>query len=211
MELSCRMLEARNLECIRGDHRLFSDLSFTLDAGELLHVCGSNGSGKTSLLRIVCGLYIPDNGEVNWRRKNIRKLREEYFRELTYVGHLNGIKDDLSGLENLRIGCKLAQTEASEHDIKEALLRMGLERREDLPAKFLSQGQKRRVALARLFLSKAVLWVLDEPFTALDTKAIELLRLLIGKHLQGGGIVILTSHQTVAIDAGSLNQINLDS
>lgn len=190
---------------------MFSKLSFSLNSGELLHVRGSNGSGKTSLLRIICGLFTPAEGEVKWNSKNIRELREEYFHELTYLGHLNGIKDELSGIENLGVLSKLAGLDISEDEILDALYRLGLRGREDLPTKFLSQGQKRRVALSRLLLSKTSLWVLDEPFTALDVAAVDLLKSLISEHLEKGGMVILTTHQDVEIKAGSARHISLDS
>ncbi|NOX43043.1 MAG: cytochrome c biogenesis heme-transporting ATPase CcmA [Gammaproteobacteria bacterium] len=206
------MLEARNLECTRGDHVLFNNLSFTLSAGELVHLRGSNGSGKTSLLRILCGLFMPTNGEVMWGKENINDLREEYYQEISYFGHLNAIKDELTGIENLKISSKLADIELSEQQALESLEKMGLYGREDLPTKFLSQGQKRRVALARLLFSEAKAWILDEPFTALDVAAVDLLQGLITKHLENGGMVILTTHQDVALTLGNkARQINLDS
>lgn len=206
------MLEARNLECTRGDHVLFSNLSFSLEAGELVHLRGSNGSGKTSLLRILCGLFMPTEGEVTWEKQNINELREEYFKELSYFGHLNAIKDELSGIENLKIAGKLVGIEVSEDEIVDSLGKMGLQGREDLATKFLSQGQKRRVALARLLFSQTKLWILDEPFTALDVAAVDLLQGLISKHIEKGGLVILTTHQDVGITAeDKARQLNLDS
>jgi len=206
------MLEARNLECTRGDHVLFSNLDFSLEAGELVHLRGSNGSGKTSLLRTLCGLFMPTEGEVLWKNQNINELREEYFKELSYFGHLNAIKDELTGIENLKIDSKLVGVDVSEDDIVDALEQMGLQGREDLPTKFLSQGQKRRVALARLLFSQTKLWILDEPFTALDVAAVDFLQSLISKHIEKGGLVILTTHQDVSITADkNARQLNLDS
>lgn len=205
------MLEARNLECTRGDHVLFSNLDFSLEAGELVHLRGSNGSGKTSLLRTLCGLFMPTEGEVLWKSQDINELREEYFKELSYFGHLNAIKDELTGIENLKIDSKLVGVDVSEDDIVDALGKMGLQGREDLPTKFLSQGQKRRVALARLLFSQTKLWILDEPFTALDVAAVDFLQSLISQHIEKGGLVILTTHQDVSITADeSARQINLD-
>ncbi len=206
------MLEARNLECTRGDHVLFRNLGFSVSAGELVYLRGSNGSGKTSLLRILCGLFMPTEGEVFWENENISELREEYYQELSYFGHLNAIKDELTGIENLRISSKLAGIELSEARALESLEKMGLMGREDLPTRFLSQGQKRRVALARLLVSETKLWILDEPFSALDVAAVELLQGLIRTHLENGGMVILTTHQDVALTTGKqARQINLDS
>ncbi|WP_455206159.1 cytochrome c biogenesis heme-transporting ATPase CcmA [Kaarinaea lacus] len=205
------MLEVRNLECVRGDHRLFVGLNFTLQAGELLHLRGSNGSGKTSLLRTICGLMVAADGDILWQDQNIRTLREDYFNRLIYLGHLGGIKGDLTAFENLRLACKLAGYQPDEDRILDALAKMGLAGREDLPTRVLSAGQKRRVALARLFVNDALLWVLDEPFNALDVAAVGLLKDLIAEHVKAGGIVILTTHQEVEIDTGTIRHINLDS
>ena len=205
------MLEVRELECVRGDHRLFKGLNFTLQSGELLHLRGKNGSGKTSLLRTICGLTTPADGEVLWKGENIRSLRDDFNRGLTYLGHLNGIKGELSALENLQVSCSLSGKKIPENRILDALQHIGLGRREDLPTKVLSQGQKRRVALARLLITQSILWVLDEPFTALDVHAVELLKGLIAKHIKAGGMAILTTHQYVEIDAGVLKEIDLSA
>jgi heme exporter protein A len=205
------MLEVRDLECVRGDHRLFSGLNFTLQGGELMRLHGANGSGKTSLLRTVCGLLEPVAGEVLWQGGNIRAQRDEFNAVLTYLGHHNGVKAELTGFENLRISNALGGNEVSDERIYDALERIGLGGREDLPTQVLSQGQKRRVALARLLLSEAKLWVLDEPFTALDVGAVEMLSGLIGGHLQKGNTVIFTTHQEVEIRAEVRREINLDA
>ncbi|OGT22181.1 MAG: heme ABC transporter ATP-binding protein CcmA [Gammaproteobacteria bacterium RBG_16_57_12] len=202
------MLEIHNLECVRGDHRLFSALNFVVSPGELLHVKGPNGSGKTTLLRTLCGLSQPSQGKVLWRGEAIDALADEYYRELTYIGHLNGVKDELTAVETLYFAAKLSQQEADEDAIYEALRRIGLRGREELPAKVLSQGQKRRVALARLLLNTTRLWVLDEPYTALDVAAIGLLQEVIAGHLNSGGMVVLTTHQDVEIE-GVVRQLNL--
>ncbi len=205
------MLEVRNLECVRGDHRLFVGLNFTLQAGELLHLRGSNGSGKTSLLRTICGLMTPATGEVLWHGENIRSHREEFNSGLTYIGHQGGIKDDLTALENLQLYCRLFGVDVTEERILDALEQIGLGGREDLPSKVLSQGQKRRVALARLLIHSTKLWVLDEPFNALDVGAVSLLRDLVSKHLEKGGLAVLTTHQLIDFDTSSLHEVNLDS
>lgn len=205
------MLEVRELECVRGDHRLFKGLNFTLQPGELLHLRGTNGAGKTSLLRTLCGLTTPADGEVLWKGENIRSLRDDFNRGLTYLGHLNGIKGELSALENLQVSSSLTGFRVSENQVLDALQLIGLGGREDLPTKVLSQGQKRRVALARLLITRTTLWVLDEPFTALDVHAVELLKGLIAKHIRAGGMAILTTHQHVEIDVGVLKEIDLSA
>ncbi len=193
------MLEVSNLACARGDHRLFTGLSFSLAAGELLQVQGENGSGKTSLLRTLCGFIVPEAGEVRWQGNDIRKLAEVYFDQLIYLGHLNAVKDELTALENLRVNSGLAGRAIDDPEAIAALRRLGLRGKELLPAKVLSQGQRRRVALARLVVSKAPLWVLDEPLTALDTGAVGLMQALIGEHLSRGGMAIFTTHQPLQV------------
>jgi heme exporter protein A len=205
------MLEVSHLEAVRGDRRLFTELSFSMQAGELLYVNGPNGAGKSTLLRMLCGLVMPTAGEVLWNGATIRSLGDEYHKELLFHGHLSAIKAELSGLENLRISTALSGQEVTEADALGALDRMGLRGFEDLPAKVLSQGQKYRVALARLLLSKASLWILDEPFTALDKASVELLKSIFSGHLVNQGIIVLTTHQDVAIDAATVKQIKLGS
>ena len=205
------MLEVRELECVRGDHRLFKGLNFTLQQGELLYLRGSNGSGKTSLLRTICGLMAPAEGQVFWNGKDIHSEREEFNRGLTYLGHFNGIKGELSAVENLDYANSLSGIKKSENQILDALERIGLAGREDLPTKVLSQGQKRRVALARLLLTDSKLWILDEPFTALDVHAVELLKDLIVNHVKSDGMAILTTHQAVEIDSSMLRELDLSA
>ena len=203
------MLEISNLACSRGDHRLFSELSFSLDFGQIMQIQGANGSGKTSLLRTLCGFITPDEGDIIWRGENIRELDEEYYAEMMYLGHLNAIKDELSALENLRISAGLSGVELGEKEALEALGRMGLRGRELLPTKVLSQGQRRRVALARLLVSDAKLWVLDEPLTALDVGAVALIQKLIGEHLALQGMVIFTTHQPLEVAGVEMRSLSL--
>ncbi len=203
------MLEISNLACTRGDHLLFSDLSFSLSAGELLQIEGANGSGKTSLLRTLCGFMMPSAGEIFWRGQNIRELDEEYNAEMIYLGHLNGVKDELSALENLRISTALAGCAADDQQVIAALRRMGLRGRETLPVKVLSQGQRRRVALARLLFGHAPLWLLDEPLTALDVGAVGLMQELIAGHLAGNGMVIYTTHQPLEVAGVTARRLSL--
>jgi heme exporter protein A len=189
------MLEAAELECERGGRILFRGLSFALRGGERLRLAGPNGSGKTSLLRILCGLLSPTSGSVSWQGAEIRRLREEYSRQLVYIGHAAALKDDLTAAENLAITCRLAGLAVSSRAIQEALDRFGLPH-DPLPARRLSQGQRRRAALARLALSELLpLWLLDEPFAALDASAIGLVEALIDAYAARGGSVVFTSHQ----------------
>ncbi len=205
-------LEAADLQCTRGERTLFNGLGFALRGGELLRVRGANGSGKTSLLRIACGLLEPTRGEVRWAGENIRRLQEEFWRRLVYVGHANAIKDDLTAAENLHVACTLAGVRAQSAQIGEALRRLGLAGCENLPARVLSQGQRRRVALARLASSGAVpLWILDEPFAALDAAAVEHVQSLIAEHLSRGGAAILTTHLEARIAAAATLRIDLEA
>lgn len=203
-------LEVKNLQCIRGDRELFTDLSFSLEAHQLMMLEGRNGSGKTTLLRALCGLYIADQGEILWHDETIKKQDEAYRCELLYLGHLNAIKADLSVLENLRINTLLAGESVPDSALMDALDTIGLYAFEDFPCSQLSQGQKRRVALARLLVSKATLWILDEPFVALDIAAVELLQSIIAKHVDNGGMVILTTHQEVPLTSGEIKRLSLN-
>ncbi len=203
------LLEIRELECVRGDRQLFSDLSFSLEAGTLLHVHGPNGSGKTTLLRAIAGLVLQESGEILWNGESSGKEKDEFNRELLYLGHHYGLKFELSGYENLKVFANLSGSDISEHEVEAALQRFGLAHCVELPVKVLSQGQKRRVALARLLLQSSKLWILDEPFVALDVAAVELLLEVIKTHVANGGMVILTTHQEVAVEVGSVQHLRL--
>ncbi|MBX3629365.1 MAG: cytochrome c biogenesis heme-transporting ATPase CcmA [Nitrosomonas sp.] len=203
------MLQGINLTCVRGDRRLFKEVNFILEAGGLMQVHGPNGSGKTSLLRMLCGLSHPAMGEITWCGTSIRVLGGEYFANLTYIGHLSGTKDDLTVLENLRISSALAGVRISERQASDALTHMGLNGREFLPAKVLSQGQRRRVALARLLVCKTKLWILDEPLAALDVMAVQLIQELLEQHLAEKGLVVMTTHQEIDVTAVSKVHLRL--
>ncbi len=201
------MLTATGLTCVRGERRLFSGLDLAVGAGEWLHVQGENGAGKTSLLRILAGLAPAEEGEIRWHGEPIRALAEEYRRHLLFLGHHGAVKEDLTPLENLTLAARLDGAPADEAGALQALARFGLRGREDLPVRFLSAGQKRRVLLARLAVRRAKLWILDEPFTALDVKAVDMLSRLIVEHVACGGIVILTSHQSIPLPNGKVLRI----
>ncbi len=203
------MLEVSNLACSRGDHLLFSGLSLTLQSGQIMQVQGENGKGKTSLLRTLCGFILPDEGRITWYGDDVRDLSEEYFASLLYLGHHNAIKDELSALENLQISAGLAGITLDERQAVSTLRRLGLKGRERLPTKVLSQGQRRRVALARLLVGNAKLWVLDEPLTALDVGAVALIQELIGEHLGKHGMVIFTTHQPLVIGDIEISRLSL--
>jgi heme exporter protein A len=163
-------------------------------------------------LRIICGLMLPAHGEVHWHGENIWTLREEYWQDLVYVGHTNALKDDLTPVENLAMGAALAGRAADRQRAHHALDAFDLARCALLPVRVLSQGQRRRVALARLLMSRAVpLWVLDEPFTALDARAVHFMQRLVGEHVAAGGAAILTTHQDVPIDVPVQRRLDLDA
>jgi heme exporter protein A len=203
------MLEAVNLGCVRGDRRLFKGLNFSLAAGELIELRGPNGSGKTSLLRILSGLASPAEGEVRWQGESISALEENYSRAVAYLAHQNGVKDELSALENLRISSGVAGNALSKSEAQQILEKVGLSRQQHLPTRSLSAGQRRRVALGRLLTSKAPLWILDEVLTSLDDAAIKLSRRFIGDHLAQGGLAIIATHQDLDLSAERIQRIEL--
>lgn len=187
-------LEADGLRCRRGGRKLFDGLALRLDAGELVQVEGANGCGKTTLLRVLCGLSTPDAGTVRWGGEDIAEARAAFHAALTWVGHAAAVKRDLTPRENLRAAAALATTPPAT-GVDAALARMGLEAHAGTPLRALSAGQCRRVALARLVLQPTPLWVLDEPFAALDAHGKQLLEGLVAGHCRGGGMVLLTTHQ----------------
>ncbi|OOF49617.1 cytochrome c biogenesis heme-transporting ATPase CcmA [Rodentibacter trehalosifermentans] len=190
-------LSIKNLACRRGERMLFRALLQEFKSGDFVQVEGHNGIGKTSLLRILAGLAQPLEGEVYWDGEPITKQREMYHQHLLYLGHLSGVKPELTAWENLQFYQRISQATTGEEALWAVLEKVGLVGREDLPAAQLSAGQQRRIALARLWLSRTALWILDEPFTAIDKKGVEILTALFDEHTQQGGIVLLTSHQDV--------------
>ncbi len=203
------MLETTALACERGGLRLFAGLAFTVAPGGLLRVRGANGSGKTTLLRTLAGLTRPAAGAVRWRGNPID---EEFRREMLFLGHAPAVKDELTVAENLIFSARLSGLNFSEVNIKNALEQLGIARLADLPARYLSQGQRKRAALARLALSASIpLWLLDEPLAALDSAGIGQVSALCAAHLASGGMLVLTSHQDVAIASAAAQSIELRS
>jgi heme exporter protein A len=204
------MLVAHQLAAARGDRTLFRALNFSVAQGELLEVSGANGSGKTTLLRVLCGLLQPIEGEVRWLAQDIRSLREDFHRDVAYVGHLNGVKDELTPLENLHFDRALRAEPSATAAAAQALSALGLTKQQQrLPSKVLSQGQKRRVALARALYGNAKLWILDEPFAALDAVAIALVAGRMDEHCGSGGLIAFSSHQDVRIACARRHALRL--
>lgn len=194
------MFAAEQLSCIKGRRHLFSDVNFVLQPGQCLHLQGRNGAGKTSLLRIACGLARPESGRVLWNGQPIGQS-EDFHTHLLFLGHALALKDDLCALENLMLHARIGAMALGQEQAMQALATMGLRGREFLPVRALSQGQKRRAALARLLVSTARLWVLDEPIVALDTQAQSAVSEVIAQHAQRGGMALFTSHQPLALGA----------
>ena len=202
-------LEAHALECIRDDRTLFSNLGFRLERGQALVLEGRNGSGKTSLLRILCGIRLPDAGTVSWGATDIGKLGPDYHVQTAYVGHRDGIKLDLTPLENLAMARALGRP--NDTTLEEALEKVDLYGYEDVLTRNLSAGQQRRLALARLLVTDTVLWILDEPFTSLDKHGIKTIEHLLDRHTGNGGMLAVTSHHAVNLDNTPTQTINLSA
>lgn len=185
-------LEIRNLACVRGDRLLFRGLNLSMGGGDLVQVTGPNGCGKTSLLRIVCGLALAEDGSVLWHSEATRGS-DRFKQQCAYVGHRDGLKADLSARENLRFHARL--TGGDPGAVDDAIEQLGLAECRDLPAGHMSAGQRRRTSLARLLLGRRRLWILDEPFTALDDHGRRTAEALIDTHRRGGGMTLFTSHQ----------------
>jgi len=205
-------LQVRGLACERGRRRLFEGVDFALSEGEALWLAGGNGSGKTSLLRLLAGLGLPAAGEVLWRGRPVRKLREDFHRQLLYCGHAAGIKDDLAAWENLCCSAALSGHRISRTQAEGALELAGLAGLAALPSHALSQGQRRRVSLARLYLEPLpTLLLLDEPFTALDARGVLELAGRIAVHLDNGGIAVYTTHQAHGLRPQNQQLLDLDA
>lgn len=202
-----KLLEVKNLSCIRDDRVLFEGLSFSLKNSQVLLLEGKNGSGKTSLLRIICGFREQDAGEIHWCDSAVKD--SEYYAEMAYVGHLDGIKKELTVIENLKMSLALSQ--AGRYSIVQALAKVNLAGYDHALVQSLSAGQKRRLSLARLLITKKSLWVLDEPFTSIDKEGIKLIESLMHEHIVNGGMIILTSHHDLNLAEADVQKINLSS
>jgi heme exporter protein A len=201
-------LEGRAINVWRGDRHILRDVSFSLQGGEFLKLTGPNGVGKTTLIRVVCGLLPAETGAVEWRGKPVNSSNDEYHAEMTYLGHLNSLKADLTARENLRFLAGLRET-LTDGDVDGALDRVGILSRGDLAARSLSAGQKRRLALARLLLSGAILWILDEPVTNLDVAGVDLVEDLVREHVGRGGLALAAAHQRLLDDEPFLRRLEL--
>ena len=200
-------LAAADLACIRDDRTLFSGLEFSIGPGEALLLEGRNGSGKTSLLRILCGIRLPDTGRINWGGEDINRLGADYHEHTAYVGHRDGIKLDLTPLENLAMARALGKP--NETTLEDALEKVDLYGFEDVLTRNLSAGQQRRLALARLLVTDTALWILDEPFTSLDVHGIKVIEELLDNHPSRGGMLAVTSHHAVNLANTRIKRINL--
>lgn len=206
------MLTLFDLSCARGDRVLFSGANLTLQPGEGLYITGANGAGKTSLLRLISGLAVPEYGSVLWNGESIHRLREEFARHLLFFGHAAALKDELTAIENLVISSAVSGRHVSQECAIAALRQFGLKGREELHARVLSAGQRRRVNLARLLLPEPPkLWVLDEPFTALDVRAIDQLSGILAQHMKSGGMVVYTTHQNVEFPGHAVRRVAIDA
>ena len=202
------MLEARGLYCVRDDRVLFERLDLRVEGGQVMQVQGSNGSGKTTLLRILCGLNQDYEGEILWQGQPREQNLPGFHTGIFYLGHAPAIKKVLTPMENLRWFCA-SQGQGGDREILAALDQFGLRGYDEVPCFMMSAGQQRRVSLARLMLTPARLWVLDEPFTALDLKGVGELELFLASHVEAGGAVLLTTHHQLRMPC-EVRALNLD-
>lgn len=201
-------LAANDLACVRDDRTLFEGLSFHLSPSQALLLEGRNGSGKTSLLRTLCGMRRPDAGEIRWDGEDIFDLGPDYHAHIAYIGHKDGVKHDLTVAENLRMAQGLG-TPNPDVELDDVLTQVELWGYDEVPARNLSAGQQRRLALARLLVTRASLWILDEPFTSLDSLGIGIVESLFARHVAQGGMLAVTSHHQVSLHDTEILRINL--
>jgi len=201
-----KTLEVDNISCIKGDHELFSSFSYSFLSGHSYHVVGENGAGKTSFLKILCGIARPDSGRITWSELDIHQNIEHYLPDLLYIGHKNAVKSELTVIENLSFSSNLHVSKINT-ELLNVIDQCELSGYENVPCKYLSLGQTRRVAIARLFIESASIWLLDEPINGLDIKGVALFIQLVNKHTGNGGIVVFTSHQL--LDLKNQHQIRL--
>jgi heme exporter protein A len=204
-EQSNSLLQAERLSCVRDDRVLFEELDFMLKPGQVLLLEGKNGSGKTSLLRILCGFREPDTGQVMWCGDALND--GQYYADMAYVGHLDGVKKELTVLENLKVS--LALSRSGQYSIEQALSKVKLAGYDDVLVQTLSAGQKRRLSLARLLITQNIVWILDEPFTSLDKQGIALIESLMIEHCANGGMIVLTSHHEINLHGVEIQRIPL--
>ncbi len=202
-------LQSRELSCIRGHNTLYRDLNFNLDIGQVLLVEGSNGSGKTSLLKTIAGLRLPESGQILWNGQDIQKLGAEYREQIAWLGHSNGIKEDLTTVENLQLARTLSKRNSRK--INNILEIVSLRNKKNALPRQFSAGMKRRLALARLLLVCSPLWIIDEPQAALDRAGIEMFESMLRIHLQDGGMAVMTSHHDVNLNDSLVNKLRLSS
>lgn len=203
-------LEVTDLACARGEKTIFAGLDFSIRSTEVVHLQGRNGSGKTSLLRILCGFALPVAGSVHWNGADIHENKSDFCRDVGYIGHRRGVCEDLTPLENVQFANAL-KAQKSVAQCRDALARVGLNHVADTPTRLLSAGQNQRTALARLLISGAILWVLDEPFTSLDPEGRVVIETLIGEHSSDGGISIIAAHEPMSLAAATVTPLLLDT
>ncbi|HCP98649.1 MULTISPECIES: cytochrome c biogenesis heme-transporting ATPase CcmA [unclassified Pseudoalteromonas] len=203
------MLHIKSVTCIKQERCLFDELNFSLKSGQIMQLAGPNGAGKTSLLRIVAGFSLPDEGDILYLNQSIKKYYDEYARDLLYIGHKTGVNVQLSALENVTHWLAI-NGYVDTPDLYSLLSKLGLVGLEDVPVRTLSAGQQRRVALVRLWLSEAKLWILDEPFTALDKSGVAFLQQRFTEHLSKGGAILLTTHQDLTTHFSDLQTLTLE-
>jgi len=202
-------LFAEGLSCLRNEQLLFKEINFNLSSGEVLQIEGTNGSGKTSLLRILCGLAIPEEGKVSWNNQDIQDTRSQYLQDMHYIGHANGIKAELTPIENLVVAQSLTNTIGAS-SCRDALAQMEIEELADVPVRKLSSGQRRRVALSRLLISEARLWLVDEPFTSLDDGGRLLVKKMFETHASAGGLAVIVTHDSLELPSIPFKKITFN-
>ena len=201
-------IQAVDLSCQKGVRTLFAEVSFSVSSGAAMQITGVNGIGKTSLLRILCGLSLSESGEIHWNGLSISQNMSDYRGNISYLGHKAGLKPDLSPLENLEALQFLRQATLGV-DTEKLLSQLGIGRRQNRPCRYLSAGQRQRVGIARIALSGAPIWILDEPATSLDGEGSDTLLMLIHQHLDRKGLLIYTSHTPLSIAAGKHSTLEL--
>ena len=201
------LLQTSELTCVKDDRVLFEGLNISISAGQILLVEGKNGSGKTSLLRILTGLSLPESGEILWKGEPISEVGADYYEQVNYVGHHDGIKRDLTCLENLRL--VQAMGKPLPISLDDALEKVNLYRYGENFVATLSAGQKRRLALARLVVTEASLWIMDEPFTSLDKASMAMFQTMFEQHLSSGGVIVMTSHHDIEMPESDVVRLNL--